>query len=68
MPSSASLLDLLQLAEAEKEQKRLAFEKALALPDEKPISEEASSTAGVVGFHGRAAAPAAYDAFAAVKC
>jgi len=30
-----------QLAEAEKELKRLAFEKALALPDEKPVSEQA---------------------------
>lgn len=33
----------LQLAEAEKEQKRMAFEKALALPDEKPVSDEASA-------------------------
>ncbi|KAI7844809.1 hypothetical protein COHA_001689 [Chlorella ohadii] len=29
-----------KLAEAEKELKRLAFEKALALPDEKPVSEQ----------------------------
>lgn len=37
-----------QLAEAEKELKRLAFEKALALPDEKPMSEQASTGMGTL--------------------
>ena len=41
-------LPLRQLAEAEKEQKRLAFERALAMPDEASVSEQVGREACAV--------------------